>query len=78
MIEKTVFTKEEVKDVMKTNYNIVVNHVEKLNLGSANLYSLNGNKYILKELQFMYIMHEIDNEIAIINHLRKGDIPVPE
>lgn len=59
MIEKTVFTKEEVKDVMKTNYNIVVNHVEKLNPGSANVYSLNGNKYILKELQFMYIMHEI-------------------
>ena len=52
--------------------------MEKLNPGSANLYSLNGNKYILKELQFMYIMHEIDNEIAIINHLRKGDIPVPE
>ena len=24
MIEKTVFTKEEVKDVMKTNYNIRV------------------------------------------------------
>ena len=78
MIEKTVFTNEEIIDVMKTNYNIAVDHVEKLNQGSANLYSLNGNKYILKEFQSTYTMREIDNEIAMINRLREDNIPVPE
>ena len=78
MIEETVFTKEEIMNIVKTNYNIEVNQVEKLNRGSANLYSLNSNKYILKEFQSKYTKDEIDKEIAIINHLSKENIPVPE
>lgn len=75
MIEETVFTKEEIMNIVKTNYNIEVNQVEKLNRGSANLYSLNSNKYILKEFQSKYTKDEIDKEIAIINHLSKENIP---
>ena len=50
MIEETVFTKEEIIEIVKNNYNIEVDQIEKLDRGSANLYSLN-NKYILKEFQ---------------------------
>ncbi len=78
MIEKTVFTKEEIINLLKTSYNIEVLQVEKLNRGSANLYSINKNEYILKEFQSKYTKDEIDKEIAIINHLRKDKIPVPE
>ena len=78
MIEETVFTNEKIIEVVKKNYNIDVYQVEKLNRGSANLYSLNENKYILKEFQTKYTKEEIDKEINIINHLKKDNIPVPE
>ena len=45
-----IFNRKAVKRV----YNIDVYQVEKLNRGSANLYSLNENKYILKEFQAKY------------------------
>lgn len=78
MIEETVFTNEKIIDVVKNIYNIDVYQVEKLNRGSANLYSLNENKYIFKEFQTKYTKEEIDKEIIIINHLKEDDIPVPE
>ena len=67
MIEETVFTNEKIIEVVKKNYNIDVYQVEKLNRGSANLYSLNENKYILKEFQTKYTKEEIDKEIIIID-----------
>ena len=78
MIEETVFTKEKIIEVVKRVYNIDVYQVEKLNRGSANLYSLNEDKYILKEFQTKYTKEEIDKEIIIINHLKEDNIPVPE
>lgn len=78
VIEKTVFTNEEIIEVVKKVYNIDVHQVEKLNRGSANIYSLNENKYMLKEFQTKYTKEEIDKEINIINHLKKDNIPVPE
>ena len=78
MIEETVFTKETLIDEVKRIYNIEVYQVEKLDRGSANLFSLNENKYILKEFQTKYTKEEIEKEIKIINHLKKDNIPVPE
>lgn len=78
MIEETVFSKEELVEVIKKEYNIDVFHVEKLNRGSANLYSLNKNKYVLKEFQSKYTKEEINKEIIVINHLKKDGVSVPE
>lgn len=78
MIEGTVFSNEKIIEVVKKIYNIDIYRVEKLNRGSANLYSLNENKYILKEFQTKYTKEEIDKEINIINHLKKDNILVPE
>ncbi len=65
MIEETVFTKEKVIEIVKKIYNIDVYQVEKLNRSSANIYSLNENKYILKEFETKYIKEEFDKEIII-------------
>lgn len=78
MIEESVFTKEKILDIVKKHYDIDIYQVEKLNRGSANLYTLNDNRYVLKEFQSKYTKDEIDKEINIINHLKKDDIPVPE
>lgn len=78
MIEETVFTNQEIIDVVKKNYNIDIYKIDKLDRGSANLYSLNENKYIFKEFQTKYTEDEIEKEITIINHLRSDGIPVPE
>ena len=78
MIEETVFTNGKIIELVKKIYNIDVYQVKKLNRGSANLYSLNENKYILKEFQTKYTKEEIDKEIIIINHLKKDNIPVPK
>jgi len=78
MIEETVFTSEKIIEIVRRVYNIDVHQVKKLNRGSANLYSINENKYILKEFQTKYTKEEIDKEINIINHLKKDNIPVPK
>lgn len=44
-MEETVFTEKKIIEVVKKKYNIDIHQVEKLNRGSANLYSLNDNKY---------------------------------
>ncbi len=78
MMEKTIFTKQKIVDVVKKVYDIEVYQVKKINRGSANIYLLNENKYILKEFQTKYKKEEIAKEIIVINHLKKDNIPVPE
>lgn len=78
MIEKTVFTEDTIISVIKSEYNIDVFNINKLNRGSANLYVLNDETLILKEFQSKYTKQEIDKEIAIINHLKNDGLPVPE
>ncbi|NLV90145.1 MAG: phosphotransferase [Tenericutes bacterium] len=78
MIEETVFSNKELIDIVKNKYEINVNKVHKLDRGSANLYSLNDDKYILKEFQSKYSKEEINKEIVIINHLKKDGLLVPK
>lgn len=78
MIEETVFVDlEELKKVVKNNYDIDITKVKKVERGSANIYSLNNNKYILKEFQSKYKREEIMKEIKVINHLENSGIKVP-
>lgn len=78
MIEKTVFENdEEIILYAKKVYGLEICSVRKINRGSANIYSLNDDKYILKEFQSHYTKQEIDKEVSIITHLKKFDIKVP-
>lgn len=78
MIEKTVFENlEEIINFVKEIYGIKITNVKKIDKGSANIYSLNNDKYILKEFQSKYTQKEIKKEIVVINHLKKKGIQVP-
>ena len=78
MIEETVFKNEkEIIKFVKETYGLDINNVERINRGSANIYSLNNNTYVLKEFQSKYTFDEIEKEITIINHLKNDSIPVP-
>ncbi len=78
MLEKSVFTnKKEIINFVKEKYGINVTDIKIIDRGSANIYSLNGDEYILKEFQSKYTKEEIEKEITIINHLKKDDIKVP-
>ncbi len=76
MIEKTVFTNNDIVNIIRKNYNIEIKEIFKINRGSANIFLLN-NKYILKEFQSKYSENDINKEIKIIEHLRKDGISVP-
>lgn len=78
MIEESVLTNELIADIIKKQYNIDVIKIEKINKGSANLYSLNNNTYVLKEFQTKYSEEDIKREVLVINHLKKDNIPTPE
>ena len=78
MLEKSVFiNKKEIINFVKEKYRINVTNIKIINRGSANIYSLNNDEYILKEFQSKYTKEEIEKEITIINHLKKDDIKVP-
>ena len=78
MLEKSVFTnKKETINFVKEKYGINVTDIKIIDRGSANIYSLNGDEYILKEFQSKYTKEKIEKEITIINHLKKDGIKVP-
>ena len=78
MLEKSVFiNKKEIINFVKEKYGINVTDIKIIDRGSANIYSLNGDEYILKEFQSKYTKEEIEKEITIINHLKKDGIKVP-
>lgn len=78
MLEKSVFiNKKEIINFVKEKYRINVTNIKIIDRGSANIYSLNGDEYILKEFQSKYTKEEIEKEITIINHLKKDSIKVP-
>lgn len=76
MIEETVFNNDTIISIIKEKYAISIFNIKKLNRGSANLYSLNNDLYILKEFQSKYTQDEINKEIAVINHLKKDGLSV--
>lgn len=78
MLESSVFDNKTIKSVIKDIYNIDVTNIKKIKVGSANLYSLNNDEYILKEFQSKYKEEDIIKEIKVINHLKNDNIPVPE
>ena len=78
MLEKSVFTnKKEIINFVKEKYGINVTDIKIIDRGSANIYSLNKDEYVLKEFQAKYTKDEIEKEITIINHLKKDGIKVP-
>ena len=71
---------DEIKSIIKENYNIDNAYITKINRGNADIYLIEtkNNKFVLKYYQSSYIKEEIDNEFNVINHLNKKGIKVPK
>ena len=81
MREQSTFSDSEIKLVCKEKYNIVINKIEVINKGNANIYKLTSDynkQYILKEFQSKYKEEDIERECGAIKYLQeKTDIPLP-
>lgn len=78
MLEDTILNEEKIKEILKEKYFILVRKVKKINRGSANIYVINEDEYVLKEFQAEISKEDINKEIEVINYLRKKNFKVPE
>ena len=78
MLEPSVFTNTEIKTIIQEKYHIKVLKIRKIKEGSANIYIINTNQYVLKEFPSWYTKDNINKEARIIAHLQKDGIPVAE
>lgn len=78
MLEESIFNEESIKKFMLEYYDINITMIKKIDRGSANIYSLNEDSYILKEYQSKYDESSITREVQVIYHLNKKNMPVPK
>lgn len=70
-MEKTVFNKKEIKNILNEKYNISVLGTLKLRKGSANIYLIlaKDKKYILKEFQSKFTPQNVESEYNFLKSL---------
>lgn len=81
MLEKSVFSNNEIKSIVLQKYNIKVTKIENEPEGSANIfyiYNDKNEKYVLKEFNSRAKEENIIKEIKILNHLKADKLLVPE
>lgn len=80
MVERTNFTNDSIISEVKKHYGIIVNKIERIIGGSANIYKLSSDSgtFVLKEFQKWYKSETILKEVHVINHLRSKGIIVPK
>ena len=78
MIEKTALSHNKIKELCLKHYNLRIKSIELLNRGSANIFILDKDKYILKEFQSDTNEISILNEINVVNYLEKHRVNVPK
>ena len=76
-LEKTVLETESIKKLLNIHYEIAVDAVEKIDLGTANCYRVsNGRKkYFLKEFQSDLNSEDLVREVSLVNYLARRGIP---
>ena len=81
MIEKTVFSDEEIVAQIKSNYNIITNDIEHEDRGSANIFYITDDenkRYVFKEFESGCKEEKILKEAQIVYFLKSKNISVPE
>ena len=81
MIEKTVFSDEEIVAQIKSNYNIITKDIEHEDRGSANIFYITDDenkKYVFKEFESGCKEEKILKEAQIVYFLKSKNISVPE
>ena len=80
-VEKSILTKNDIIDLLKTKYSLEGNvEIRKLDRGSSNLFEINvnGKRYILKEFNSNKTISSIEKEIHLIEYLQNRKILVPQ
>lgn len=80
-IEKSILTKKDIIDLLRTQYNIEGNvEIIKLNRGSSNLFEINvdGKRYILKEFNSNKPVSLVEKETRLIKYLQNKKVLVPQ
>ena len=81
MIEKTVFSDDEIVAQIKSNYNIITKDIEHEDRGSANIFYITDDenkKYVFKEFESRCKEEKILKEAQIVDFLKSKNISVPE
>ena len=78
-IHKSILIENSIKKIMKTDYNIEIFKIEKIDRGTANIYKIQSKdkKYILKEFSQGRTEESVIKETNIINYLKEKNIKVP-
>lgn len=79
-IQKSNLNETIIKQILKENYEIEVNQIEKINKGTANIFKIKSKEkeYILKEFSQGRTEESVIKETNIINFLKNKDIKVPD
>ena len=79
-VEKSFLNYDKIKQIMLENYGIVINKVNKVNRGSANIYDISSgsNHFVLKEFQEKIDIEKVKIEYSVIKHLKKYNISTPD
>lgn len=78
-IQKSNLYEENIKKLVKENYEIKIVDIEEINRGTANIFKIKSNDkvYILKEFSEGRTENSVIKEINIINFLKEKGIKVP-
>ena len=79
-IFKSKLNSDMIKHILQKKYNIMCIYFEKVLNSSANIfiiYTIDNQKYVLKEFQDGFDVSKIEREVLIVNYLRKYGIPTP-
>lgn len=78
--QKSVFTADVIKSILKAEYNISVSYVSKLGHGSANCFCISDGHamYFLKEYQSRFTESDLHRETCLIDYLITQNYPTAE
>ena len=76
-IQKSVFSDQDIIDLLKSRYEISADKVRRLELGSANCFKIisESGAFFLKEYQDTYSMPDIEREISLNEYLLSHSFP---
>lgn len=76
-IQKSVLSERDIIDLLKSRYEIMVDEVLQLQLGSANCYKIiaENGAFFLKEYQGTFIKRDIEQEISLNEYLLSHSFP---
>ena len=76
-LETSVLNDSVIRQLLKEHYNLVVDEISKMSLGTANCYRISSSEknYFLKEFQSGFSKDDLDREAMLVNFLDSHHFP---